>query len=288
MNYYPFHIGDYVSATRHLSWEEDAAFRRLLDTYYTTEKPIPADLRQACRLVMAQTESQREAVQTVLAEFFELTDSGWLNKRADAEIAAMKDKQQKQRDKANKRWGNSKPENPAMPRHEQSDAAAPKSDADAMPPTPTPTPTPIEIQEGGKPPKPPARRKPAPAFDLPDWIDAEAWAGFEAMRKAAKKGMTDDARRLAVSRLADLRGDGEDVAEVLRQSTFRCWSGLFPVKGDHQPQAGQPAQSFRERDAEAARADMDRLTGRSPASRDPREVIDITPGPGLFLELPHA
>ena len=27
MNYYPFHIGDYLSATRHLSWEEDAAYR---------------------------------------------------------------------------------------------------------------------------------------------------------------------------------------------------------------------------------------------------------------------
>ena len=40
MNYYPFHIGDYLSATRHLSWEEDAAYRRLLDTYYTTEKPV--------------------------------------------------------------------------------------------------------------------------------------------------------------------------------------------------------------------------------------------------------
>ena len=25
MNYYPFHIGDYVSATRHLTWDEDAA-----------------------------------------------------------------------------------------------------------------------------------------------------------------------------------------------------------------------------------------------------------------------
>jgi uncharacterized protein YdaU (DUF1376 family) len=151
LNYYPFHIGDYVSATRHLSWEEDAAFRRLLDTYYTTEKPIPADMRQACRLVMAQTDSQREAVQTVLAEFFEATELGWINKRADAEIAAMKEKQQKQRDKANKRWGNAKQEGAAMPRHEELDATASKSDADAMPPTPTPTPVnnPHSPQGGG-------------------------------------------------------------------------------------------------------------------------------------------
>ena len=92
MNYYPFHIGDYLSATRHLSWEEDAAYRRLLDTYYTNEKPLPAELRAVCRLVLATTDSQREAVETVLGEFFELTPDGWINGRADAEIVAMREK----------------------------------------------------------------------------------------------------------------------------------------------------------------------------------------------------
>ena len=147
MNYYPFHIGDYLSATRHLSWEEDAAYRRLLDTYYTTEKPLPLELRQVCRLVLATTDAQREAVQTVLEEFFERTEEGWINSRADAEIHAMREKQQKQRDKANKRWHKQDPEHgnaSAMPQHESEDATASKTDADAMPPTPTPTPTPIE------------------------------------------------------------------------------------------------------------------------------------------------
>ena len=92
MNYFPFHIGDYASATRHLSWDEDAAYRRLLDVYYTTEKPLPADLRAVCRLVIAMTEIQRESVQIVLAEFFELTPCGWINHRADAEIESMRDK----------------------------------------------------------------------------------------------------------------------------------------------------------------------------------------------------
>lgn len=31
MNYYPFHIGDYLTETAHLSWLEDCAYRRLLD-----------------------------------------------------------------------------------------------------------------------------------------------------------------------------------------------------------------------------------------------------------------
>ena len=164
MNYYPFHIGDYLSATRHLSWAEDAAYRRLLDTYYTTEKALPLDLRAVCRLVLATTEEQREAVRVVLEEFFEQTADGWKNSRADAEIEAMRDKQQKQRDKANKRWhkqaqepGNAS----AMPQHEANDAVASKTDADAMPPTPTPTPTPNTAKAVGA-----SRRKPQVA--MPD------------------------------------------------------------------------------------------------------------------------
>lgn len=99
MNYYPFHIGDYLSATRHLSWEEDAAYRRMLDTYYTTEKPLPSELRAVCRLVLATTDEQRQAVQVVLDEFFELTSDGWINARADAEIDAIRIKQAAQEDK---------------------------------------------------------------------------------------------------------------------------------------------------------------------------------------------
>jgi uncharacterized protein YdaU (DUF1376 family) len=162
LNYYPFHIGDYVSATRHLSWEEDAAYRRLLDTYYTSEKPLPKDIRAVCRLVLATTDSQREAVSIVLSEFFVETDDGWINSRADEEIEVMKEKQQKQRDKANKRWHKPETEHgnaPAMPRHTNTDAVASNINANAMPPTPTPTPTPTPKEKhseakasGGKPP----------------------------------------------------------------------------------------------------------------------------------------
>lgn len=119
MNYYPFHIGDYASATRHLSWDEDCAYRRLLDIYYTTEAPIPADLRRACRLVLATTDEQREAVRVVLEEFFTATEDGWINSRADDEILAMREKQAKQRERAMKRWHKPNAEGgnaPAMPR----------------------------------------------------------------------------------------------------------------------------------------------------------------------------
>ena len=156
MNYYPFHIGDYVSATRHLSWDEDAAYRRLLDVYYTHEEPLPIEERKVFRLVMATTDDQREAVRVVLDEFFVKTPAGWVNRRADIEIAAMRELSAKQREKANKRWKKTHQNDdagmprsdvggaPGEPRQEQHNATASFYGADAMPPTPTPTPTPEE------------------------------------------------------------------------------------------------------------------------------------------------
>lgn len=99
MNFYAFHIGDYASATRHLSWEEDCAYRRLLDVYYTREEPLPDDLRAICRLVVASTPEQREAVEVVLHEFFHQTEAGWISPRADREIDAMRVKQSAQEEK---------------------------------------------------------------------------------------------------------------------------------------------------------------------------------------------
>lgn len=106
MNYYPFHIGDYASATRHLSWDEDMAYRRLIDAYYTKEEPIPLDRRQAYRLVCATSEGQREAVDVVLTEFFQETPEGWRNARCDAEIAACRVKSEKAAQSAQARWRN--------------------------------------------------------------------------------------------------------------------------------------------------------------------------------------
>ena len=86
MNFYPHHIGDYMTATAHLTWLEDAAYRRLLDLYYSREQSIPADIAQACRLVRATSKDERKAVETVLREFFTESNIGWSHGRCDAEI----------------------------------------------------------------------------------------------------------------------------------------------------------------------------------------------------------
>ena len=87
MNYYEHHIGDYIKATAHLSMLEDAAYRRLIDAYYTKGSPLPADCKTCYRLARATSKPERDAVDTILHEFFILEEDGWHNSRCDAEIA---------------------------------------------------------------------------------------------------------------------------------------------------------------------------------------------------------
>lgn len=110
MNYYEHHLGDYAEATGHLSFVEDAAYSRMIRKYYASEKALPADEKTVQRLVGARTKEEREAVATVLQEFFDLRADGWHNTRCDEEIARFKDKQQKAKRSAEARWNPTKPQ----------------------------------------------------------------------------------------------------------------------------------------------------------------------------------
>lgn len=102
VNYYEHHLGDWAAATGHLTWDEDMAYTRLLRAYYHTERAIPDG--QQYRLAKATTPAQRKAVDTVLAEFFDLRDGAYHQKRADAEIDRYRDKQAKAKRSAEMRW----------------------------------------------------------------------------------------------------------------------------------------------------------------------------------------
>lgn len=97
MNYYPFHIGDFAAHTAHLTWEEDIAYRRMLDWYYLNEKALPADPSKVARLI--RMPKATAAIETILQEFFIESPDGWHNKRADAELTLMLAKQEQQSSK---------------------------------------------------------------------------------------------------------------------------------------------------------------------------------------------
>jgi len=143
MNFYSFHIGDYASATRHLSWDEDMAYRRLLDAYYSREQPLSLDRRQVYRLVGAADKRQREAVDTVLVEFFDEHPDGWRNARADEEIAKALIKKEKAKQSAAMRWGS----HPHSEGYANASPTAMRSHSEGNAPNPNPNPNPKSIGE---------------------------------------------------------------------------------------------------------------------------------------------
>lgn len=82
MIWYKFHLGDYITHTMHLSDAEDLAYRRLLDMYYMSERPIPLDTESVSRRIRLDL----DITESVLGEFFERTDEGYRNHRCDVEI----------------------------------------------------------------------------------------------------------------------------------------------------------------------------------------------------------
>lgn len=88
MNYYPHHIGDYAAHTRHLSLLEHGVYRTMLDLYYLSEKPLPADHDSLCRKIGARTKEEKEAVRAVGNEFFYFDGEILRQTRCDEELIA--------------------------------------------------------------------------------------------------------------------------------------------------------------------------------------------------------
>lgn len=83
MHHYKRHIGDWRSATLHLTAVEEAAYSRMIDVYYDTEAPLPNDVEWIARRVRVEA----DVVKRVLADFFTLDGDVWRQSRCDRELA---------------------------------------------------------------------------------------------------------------------------------------------------------------------------------------------------------
>lgn len=140
MNYYSFHVGDYAAHTHHLTLMGDLAYRRLLDRYYLTERPLPTDPTECARLIGMRDHVQE--VSEVLSDFFLKSDAGWINKRCEEEISGYRAKAERARNANRTRW--------------KSDPDL-KSDADKIP---TNNQEPITNNQEERPPIPPEGESP--------------------------------------------------------------------------------------------------------------------------------
>lgn len=93
MHYYNFNPSKFSFETKHLSRLEKSIYRDLIDDYMSSEKPILADMDRLQRRLSCETEQERNALGTVLDEFFVLKKDKkgteyYHNQRLDAEIRA--------------------------------------------------------------------------------------------------------------------------------------------------------------------------------------------------------
>jgi uncharacterized protein YdaU (DUF1376 family) len=90
MHYYQFNIADWALHTAHLTLEEEAVYRRLLDHYYDTEQPLPKNTKPVIRRL--RLSGHEETVKLILEEFFFDDGDNWRNRRADSEISIYQGK----------------------------------------------------------------------------------------------------------------------------------------------------------------------------------------------------
>jgi len=225
MYYYQFNIGDYASHTQRLSLLEDLAYRRLLDEYYLHERPLNTGLTSVARQI-GMREHENE-VQFVLESFFHLTDHGWINVRADKEIAHFKGKIE-QASKAGKA------------------SAERRSNARSTDVQPTNNQEPITNKHK------PIKNTVAP----PNGVTDSVWQDWLSLRKAKRAAVTQTAID-GIAREASKAGVSLQVA--LETCCARGWTGF---KADWLKDKGEQ-KSFAEKDYDFKRARWEAMTGRT-------------------------
>jgi len=199
MHHYPFHPGDYLAATLHLTEAEDLAYRRLLDLAYMSEGPLPADIKQVARRVRMP----QEIVEAVLAEFWHRTDDGWRNRRVDEEVQRYQSMRDGGRRGAQKRWAGDAP--PIAP---------------LCPPHSPPIPLPIDPLIATKNQEPRTKNQEPEKYISAAGVSKEAWEGFQAIRRARKAPVTVTVLR-SLEKQAGLAGMTLD--DAMRLCAERGW-----------------------------------------------------------------
>lgn len=238
MNYYNHHIGDYSRDTGHLSMLEHGAYRKMLDIYYATEKPLPLDRARLYRLLSCQRGLERSTVDSVLTEFFSERDDGWHHKRCDEELSKASEKSEKARAAAMR--------SVSVRTSERSNVRSTDAPANAH--------TDVQLTNNQEPiansqqpiassqthsaldkPKPREKKKRGAnalaVYERPPWLPPE-WETYLQLRR--EKGVTLAPTWLAASlnQLDTWRIEGHDVAEILRRSVSNGWTGIFPPNGN--------------------------------------------------------
>lgn len=217
MHYYQFNIGDYQSHTAHLSETEDLAYRRLLDWYYLHESPIPLDVEEVARQIRMR--SHTESIANVLREYFKQTKAGWVNQRANIEIAKAGEKSTKASASAKARWNKEKDAN-ALPAQSEGNA----------------TQDTIHNTQDTK-----HKKTVATKVARPSSVGQQVWEDWLAIRKAKKLPLTETAWEQMLGEIETAR---LTVDVVIKECCLRGWASFKANWLKDNPITTAPADRF--------------------------------------------
>ncbi len=211
--YLAVYTGDYLRDTRHLTPLKHGVYLLLLMHCWDQRGPLPLDEQDCAGIANCRSADEIEALRYILSKYFIRMDDGWYNRRIQKEIERANNISAV-RSEAGKMGYQARAKQ--LPNKSQASASIPTT-------TTIPTTDPNIIKA-----KPTARAAP---FILPEWIPIPQWNAWLEARQKARKPATEWAKKLAVRRLDDLRGQGHSPALVLAESAFNNWAGLFEPKG---------------------------------------------------------
>jgi uncharacterized protein YdaU (DUF1376 family) len=136
MYFYKHHIGDFMRDTAALSMIEECVYRRLLDAYYATERPLPLNFVELTQIARAKRAHEKRAVAAIAKRYFLRSKDGYHNKRADQEIGQFKAKSESAAKSAAARWHASALRSQCEGNAIQNQNQEPSSGEDLIPPTP--------------------------------------------------------------------------------------------------------------------------------------------------------
>jgi uncharacterized protein YdaU (DUF1376 family) len=209
MHYFDFNIKDYAFATMHFDYVHHGAYLKLISLYYESEKPLPLDVKEIVLLTQARKEEEINAVKYILDKFFIQTETGYIQKRCDAEIQAFKNKSDKAKKAINTRWNKQKDTDVIQTNYERNTKQEPINNKQKTKNT-----------------------------DTPSGVDENVWKDYLKIRKAKNLPVTDIA-------IAGIAREAAKVNKTLNEVLIICcensWAGfkaewLDKFKSEEAPQ----------------------------------------------------
>lgn len=213
MYFYRFHINDYQAATAHLTNEQDLAYRRALDWYYSSEKPLPLDHEWLAKRLRVEAAVLLE----VLVDMFERTDDGYRNSRAEEELAGYHKIVDRNKSNGAKRKAQSDPS--GNPVASQSQPTGRQSSIRI-----TTTSISNQTEQNTAPQaEPRATRSRVLPVQRPDEVPEEIWSAWLTIRKAKRAPLTEGAMEIIRQEAAKAN---YSLVAAIRECVARGWQGF--------------------------------------------------------------